>query len=740
MTARKGPAPVKQSTAAFELRSRYFMLRAPILSLVDSKQLLGDDASLQKNLLKLPFVEEAIFVASNNLHERAYRTPYESGRDSKLDLALGRYLSRMATRPTPFGLFSSVSIGHLRSNAPSLALRASHVRRHVRLDNELLCAICATLLSTDSVSRAIRWFPNDTLLRLGESYRYTEVAIVNGQRTFKLSQAAADDALECAISSAHGGATLERVESSLAQAFPDIEPVDIRSFVSEMVSADLLSPELQPSLTGEDGLQSMLRVLRDRNVPADLFEALESAAADLSALNRSNDQAAPDRYQSIFDHVKQLQPTAKPAKAFQVDCYRDGNGLTLDESVLTDIANAVKVCLAFPPSAHSGLTSFKEKFRQRYDRRRIPLLLATDEESGISVADVRDDTAPILDGMPFGRQKRASIELGAMELFLFAKLEHAIASKERVVRLDPADFPGPKSPDKSVPQFLSAMFSLVQLAGEERPHIILNSLSGPSGASLIGRFCHGSEALCTATQAFLAAEAASDLDACYAEITHLPQGRIGNISARPLLRDHEIVFRARSGAKIEQQLTLSDLSLQLDGNELTLWSDTIGKRVVPRLTCAHNITQDTIGAYRLLGLLQHEGYRSLHFGWGSLANVAGFLPRLVCGQTIFSLARWRLIKSEIDEVSKHPDGGVTGMQELRKRRGLDTIVGLVDGDNVLRISTTNADSVTNFLSLVATRDFCIVQEVLDDEAGAVLQIDDRPHAHEIVMPLELVWQ
>ena len=195
MTARKGPAPVKQSTAAFELRSRYFMLRAPILSLVDSKQLLGDDASLQKNLLKLPFVEEAIFVASNNLHERAYRTPYESGRDSKLDLALGRYLSRMATRPTPFGLFSSVSIGHLRSNAPSLALRASHVRRHVRLDNELLCAICATLLSTDSVSRAIRWFPNDTLLRLGESYRYTEVAIVNGQRTFKLSQAAADDAL-----------------------------------------------------------------------------------------------------------------------------------------------------------------------------------------------------------------------------------------------------------------------------------------------------------------------------------------------------------------------------------------------------------------------------------------------------------------------------------------------------------------------------------------------------------------
>ena len=64
-------------------------------------------------------------------------------------------------------------------------------------------------------------------------------------------------------------------------------------------------------------------------------------------------------------------------------------------------------------------------------------------------------------------------------------------------------------------------------------------------------------------RAHLRAEEAHAPGVVFAELVHLPEGRIGNILARPVLRDYELVLLGRSGAPAERQLSVDELTLRL---------------------------------------------------------------------------------------------------------------------------------------------------------------------------------
>ena len=66
--------------------------------------------------------------------------------------------------------------------------------------------------------------------------------------------------------------------------------------------------------------------------------------------------------------------------------------------------------------------------------------------------------------------------------------------------------------------------------------ILIHSVTGPSGANLLGRFCHADPELHRRVEEHLRAEEAHRPDAIFAEVVHLPEGRIGNVLCRPVLR------------------------------------------------------------------------------------------------------------------------------------------------------------------------------------------------------------
>src|SRR5262249_52921387 len=133
-------------------------------------------------------------------------------------------------------------------------------------------------------------------------------------------------------------------------------------------------------------------------------------------------------------------------------------------------------------------------------------------------------------------------------------------------------------PDAFAVMATVAAASEAALAGGDF-QVLLNGVSGPSGARLLGRFCRADPELHPFVQQHLRAEEALQPDALFAEIVHLPEGRLGNILARPILRAHEIPYLGTAGVPAGRQIPVTDLRVSVVGGQVLLRSARLGRRV-----------------------------------------------------------------------------------------------------------------------------------------------------------------
>ena len=186
---------------------------------------------------------------------------------------------------------------------------------------------------------------------------------------------------------------------------------------------------------------------------------------------------------------------------------------------------------------------------------------------------------------------------------------------------------------------------------------------------MLGRFCHADEMLDQYVRRHLRAEEDRQPEAIFAEIVHLPEGRVGNVLARPVLRDYEIPYLGCSGAEPERQIPITDLLVSVQGDRIRLRSARLGREVIPRLTNAHNYAWGSLGVYRFLCLLQHQGtVAGLGWNWGVLSG-APFLPRVTTGRLVLSLARWLVSQEELKALGQHQGAALfRAVQDWRAER------------------------------------------------------------------------
>src|SRR5215213_10267102 len=197
-----------------------------------------------------------------------------------------------------------------------------------------------------------------------------------------------------------------------------------------------------------------------------------------------------------------------------------------------------------------------------------------------------------------------------------------------------------------------------------------------------------------------------------------------NVLARPAFRDHEIAWLGRSGVPADRVLPAGDLLLSVRDGRFVLRSRRLGRRVVPRLTSAHNYNRRSPGVYRFLAAVQSDGVAgTLDWTWFPF-DQAPSTPRVLLGSLVLARAQWRITGDELRAVD-----GWQSVQALRARRRLPEWVSLVDGDNILAIDLDNALAVDTFVRTVRRRDGALLEELLPGPDELV-----AGHALEVVVP------
>ncbi|MGZ8779624.1 MAG: lantibiotic dehydratase [Thermoanaerobaculia bacterium] len=712
---------------------------------------LARDRALQRErlqaLVERPEIAEAIFLASPDLASSLdlWRRDPESKKGRRAEQGLVRYLLRMAFRPTPFGLFSGCTAGRVGERTRLSLTERGAYRRHSRLDMDYLFALCERLGRDPDLRAELRFRPNSSLYETAGRLRFAEWRVRGRLRTYHLVAFDAFDALRDTLSRAAAGARLEDLATALVASDPDGEITlqDAEGFLHDLVDNQLLVPELELPVTGEESTAGLLRQLDELRATGDARARLAHAEQTLAAIDSAGLGSSPDRYRELASALETLGVPVELSRLFQVDLVKPASEVVIGETVIDEMLRGVEVLHRFSRARFDrSLEDFRSAFVDRYGAdREMPLLEVLDEESGIGyerAVNAAAEASPMLAGLPLRRRSDAMrAGLGNADAVNLRLVMRAVAEGRTEIALGEDDIRQLENPER--PPLPDAFHVMAVLAADSAEAIergdfrlLMHGGLGPSGARMLGRFCHVDDAIREGVARHVAAEEALRPGAVFAEVVHLPAGRIGNILARPVLREYEIPFLGRSGAPRNRQIPLDDLLVTVSGDQIGLRSRRLGREVIPRLTTAHNTMNESLGVYRFLSALQRGV--SMQWDWGAL-DAAPFLPRVVHGRLVLSRARWRVTGAEIRPIASASGAARYRMaQRFREEHRMPRYVVLSEGDNELLVDFENALALDAVIDLVRKREELTLTELYPAPDELCAEGPEGRFYHELIVP------
>jgi lantibiotic biosynthesis protein len=698
-------------------------------------------------LLAHPEIADAIFLASPDIVEsiEAWKREPDSKKGRRTEQALVRYFLRMITRPTPFGLFSGCTPGRVGEHTRLALTERGNYRRHSRLDMDYLHALSEHLARAPEIRGQLRYRPNSTLYETAGRLRFAESRVAGHLRTYHLVAFDAFDALRDTLQRATGGACLRELAEGLVASDPDgeITLADAAAFLDDLVDNQLLLPDLAAPVTGDESTAGLLQQLEGLPAAAEARERVAGAAHALASIDALSGSSTEQRYR---DTARSLEPLGVPLelkRLFQVDLIKPPSEVVLGDDIVAEILRGVGILHRVSRQrGEPAFEEFRSAFQERYGfDREIPLLEALDEENGIGyerAANAAAEASPLLAGLSLRPlAERPRLAWNPSDGPLLQLLLRSIAEGSMEVELNDDDLQrlqnieGPPIPDAfhAMAAIAAASPAAVQ-QGDYR--VLVHFASGPSGARMLGRFCQADPAIREGVAEHLAAEEALRPDALFAEIVHLPAGRIGNILARPVLRQYEIPFLGRSGAAEDAQIPLDDLLVSVSGERVHLRSRRLGREVIPRLTSAHNTTGESLGVYRFLAAVSRG--LGVQWDWGPLDSVP-FLPRVVSGRLVLVRARWRITSAAFRTIADASGAArYRAAQRFREEHRLPRYVVLTDADHELLVDFENVLALDAVIELVRKRTDFVFTELYPAPDQLCAEGPEGRFFHELVIP------
>ena len=725
----------------------FFVLRQPTYPLSRLTQFyeqLGTHSleSLLRQHYEDPLAQEAIFAASPTLYERFSR--WLAGETlpehNKLVTTLHKYFVRMCSRPTPYGLFAGCMMGRFGEHTRLRAGTPATLRTHTRIDTDCLLAIGQWLTSQPAIRSQLRLFPNSSLYPVGPSLRYIEQQRDKDRRNYFISVVDADCHLTTVLTASRTGATIAQLTDLLATFA--IQPDEAADFVAQLIEGQLLIFEIEPTVTGLHYLQR----LTERVAALTNAEEATIALRELCGLLNG-----PDRLQTYAQTRQWFQDRAiQPPMpdVVQVDSFFDTSVQVSERAMQHLKRDLEKLLVLNQPNVCPDLDEFKRRFYNRYEDEEISLALALDGEFGIgygSGSTLGVGYAPLIDDLTFATATAApTTAWDWWQNFVMDKYANALRRQhapykdgtgpndEIVLTDDDLTFIGSRQtasaplPD-SFYVFGSLLARSASAIDDGDFQFNLLACKGPSALNLLSRFGEGNPELADQIKHCAAAEAAQHPDVILAEIVHLPENRVGNILTRPTIHQYEIPYMGQSSVDPDHQIPLSDLLVSVRNDTLILRSKRLNKRVIPRLTNAHNFTQG-LPIYRFLCELQaQDAHLNVAWNWGVLRNQT-YLPRVRYRSVILSRATWQLDCRDLT-----PDNPLRLVGQLTAA-GLPARFVLTQGDNELLVAMHVPASLNLLIAYIRKSQKIRLVEYLRHPHQCPLTDKREYFTHELIIP------
>lgn len=704
-----------------------YVLRAPVLSLTE---IMNIDENQLLNFFKDNSFLDAIFLASPELYEEALKKSNLLDADNRNVLyTLLKYLIRMGSRSTPFGLFSGISVGHIAKNKTSICLneKKSH-KSYSRLDMDFLFSFSSAIEQSDlEIRKHLKYFPNNSMYSMGEfEQRYVEVSQKGINKKHLLSSFIRNEYIDEILSNSNTGATINQLVEIITN--KGIDAVEAENFINELIDNQILISSIYPTITGESYLKLLCK-----NIP---LEKIQSFSTEVSQLLKKLDNNSIKDSKILL--LKMIHKTIENYTNYpvnikhlvQTDLLIKTKSNYINDDIKKNIKKAVRVLnILSLPKINEDLKEFKKRFYDRYEEQAIPLTLALDVETGIGYgvkSTFYDDSSDLTKDVFLADKTDGSKKLRKtiVDNILYNKFIECIAKNEIEIELFENDLDKLSENWEDLPNTFSLQVKIVEKK-EEALKLYISNCGGTTATYIFSRFISMDDKLKDLANKIVQYD--KQVGKIDAEIVHLPENRVGNILYRPILREYEIPYLANSTLEKHFQINIEDLFLTLRDNRLILFSKKLGKEVVPYLSNAHNYWTNSLPIYNFLCDLRSQDVRdNLTFSWGEYFQGYKFLPRISYDGIIISLAQWALTKSDIKKIHDKES-----FKKLKAKMKIPNLFVIIEGDQELLINSESDLILEMFLSHIRNKSRILIKEFLFDSKNSLVSSDRGIHVNEI---------
>ncbi|CAL2107777.1 lantibiotic biosynthesis protein [Tenacibaculum sp. 190524A02b] len=682
-------------------------------------------------------INEAVFIASPALHKQLAKLFLgeikQTKKKEQLKYAFLKYLIRLSTRCTPFGLFASVSYGALEKETNIELIDTNSYRKENRLDTHVLSSILETLSNIPTIKSQLLFYTNNSLYKIANQYRYIEYQLLNNKRSYSVEAVEDTIYLEKILQKAKEGITIQNLVEVIVKIDTTITKEEATIFINSLIENQLLISSLSINLTGEDTLEYTIASLKEMEIPSDVLNFIEELQYKLGLLD-GNKESFKNIHQSIQVMLKRIDIPFNPKYLIQTDMF----GVTSANKLKATHLYTIKKTIPFLNklsvyNENANLAQFKKAFIERYESKEIPLAHVLDVETGIGYIqhNAISDTTSFLENInPKSNKKDKSLlwtEVNEILLFKLLKIKGGF-----VLELTDKDFENIGFDWKYTPDTITAFTEIFKDGEEER--IILHGFTNNAG-KLLGRFSYGDKRLESHLNEITEIEKQLNPNKILAEIVHLPESRTGNILKRTHVRDYEIPYLGKSTLPINNQIPINDLLVSVKNNKVILKSKKLNKEVVPKLTNAHNYAPKALPIYHFLCDLQSQDEKKyIGFSWPSIVEGYSFLPRVVYKNVIISKATWCFTNKVIEKLIYNITEDTKLLEavlEFREKFKIPRYVQYSKKDNSLLIDFQNIESIKLLLNSVKNKKVWRLDEFLFTN-DSVVQHNKESFANEFI--------
>lgn len=721
-----------------------FIIRSPILPVSHLTQMPEDLKQFFKEMSDKDYFMNCIYTASLPLYGEVIK--WKSGEvtsvedEKRLMLSLFKYWIRMSTRATPFGELAGCTIGFI-STSTKIMLKDHHSHnRLTRIDMGFLFKLVETLLQIPEIRNGVKFFPNNSSYTIQDEFRYVDFKTNFKTWFYQISEVRSTEFLQKVLTKAAEGAKINDLAAELVDDEINIQEAQV--YINELIANNILLSEIEPTLTGRPFLEKIIEQLESIKNIEPLVANLKLIEATLK--NKSSVIEKSQTVNQIF-HTSLMLEFDKDI--LQTDLFLSAYEVSIKREIISEITDTVQNLLKIDFGYTDSFKIFKEKFNQRFEGMEVPITLLLDSEFGIEY-DTANISPSLLQGINFNRKQSTesrAINWNSYRDFQFQKLAFALRNSMSEIAISEEDI-AELSKNKSYPspESMSIFGTLLSSNSQEIDDgnwlFLFSFCSGPSGANTIGRFCYGDESIAQMVKAQLEDEEAHHQDIIFAEIIHAPQGRMGNIAFRPILRSFEIPYLTFGCVDTQNQILVSDIYVSVKNDKVILKSKRLGKRIVPRMTTALNHRNtSTLPVFRFLCDLQFQDYQpSCAWDWGILDNCE-FLPRVVYRKIILSRAKWVVSRQKCSDLNKVSSGDLINyFRGIRKESSIPRFVSMVEGENELLIDMENENCLVILKEkIIKSLNVHLFEFLTTPENSIVTDASNFKFCHELVIPIQL---